>query len=137
MNWLVITRSDSDVASLLIFPTRGSAHLPAPAGMWSGRLIVNTDVDEVSVVQSRMWANRGDGCLYIVILVLIWFVTLKLLAFELSKIVCFLRVPSRPPGSVGSSGLLFITCGNKVRVICGGRRLGPRRGFLGCFDLVA
>ena len=64
MNWLVITRSDSDVTSLLIFPTRGSAHLPTPAGMWAGRLTVNTDVDEVSVVQSRMWANRGDGGLY-------------------------------------------------------------------------
>ena len=35
--------------------------------------------------QSRMWANRGDGGLYIVILVLIWFVTLKLLAFEFVK----------------------------------------------------
>ena len=64
MSWLVITRSDSDVTSLLIFPTRGSAHPPAPAGMWAGRLIVNTDVDEVPVVQSRMWVNRGDGGLY-------------------------------------------------------------------------
>ena len=59
MNWLVITRSDSDVTSLLIFPTRGSVHLPTPAGMWAGRLTASTDVDEVSVVQSRMWANRG------------------------------------------------------------------------------
>ena len=39
--------------------------------------------------QSPMWANWGDGGLYIVILVLIWFVTLKLLAFELSNSLFF------------------------------------------------
>ena len=45
--------------------------------------------------QSRMWANRGDGGLYIVILVLIWFVTLKLLALEVEfSVSLFLRVPS-------------------------------------------
>ena len=137
MNWLVITRSDSDVTSLLIFPTRGSVHLPTPAGMWAGRLTANTDV-----LKRFRWLSPGCGQIgamvaFIVILVLIWFVALKLLAFELSKTACFLRVPSRPPGSVGSSGLLFITCGNKVRVICGGRRPGPRRVFLGCFDSVA
>ena len=82
--------------SLLIFPTRGSVHLPTPAGMWAGRLIVNTDVDEVSVVQSRMWANRGDGGLYIVILVLIWFVALKLLVFELSKQLVFYGYQADP-----------------------------------------
>ena len=64
VSWLVITWSNLDALSLLIFPTRGSAPLPTPAGMWAGRLTVNTDVDEVSVVQSRMWANRGDGGLY-------------------------------------------------------------------------
>ena len=89
MSWLVITRSDSDVTLLLIFPTRGSVHLPTPAGMWAGRLTASTDVEEVSVAQSRMWANRGDGGLYIVILVLIWCVTLKLLAFELSNSLFF------------------------------------------------
>ena len=46
--------------------------------------------------QSRMWANRGDGGLYIVILVLIWFVALKLLVFELSKQLVFYGYQADP-----------------------------------------
>ena len=46
--------------------------------------------------QSQMWANRGDGGLYIVILCLIWFVTLKLLAFELSNSLFFTGTKPTP-----------------------------------------
>ena len=63
---LVLVRDWKDTLTTVKSPRRlrGSVQLPTPAGMWAGRLIVNTDVDEVSVVQSRMWVNRGDGGLY-------------------------------------------------------------------------
>ena len=96
MSWLVITRSDSDVMSLLIFPTRGSVHLSTPAGMWAGRLTANTDV-----LKRFRWLSPGCGQIgamvaFIVILVLIWFVALKLLVFELSKQLVFYGYQADP-----------------------------------------
>ena len=64
--------------------------------MWAGRLTANTDV-----LKRFRWLSPGCGQIgamvaFIVILVLIWFVALKLLVFELSKQLVFYGYQADP-----------------------------------------